>query len=392
MTGKPAIHAFFDEPTNTVSYMVADPATKQEAFIDPVLDYDPGASEVDTRSVDAMLRLANARGYTVVWTLETHAHADHLSGSPYVKAKTGAKIGIGEHIKDVQRIFRPVFDATDLKTDGSDFDHLFKDGERFKTGELDAEALYTPGHTPDDITYKIEDTAFVGDTLFMPDYGTARANFPGGDAHKLYRSIRNLMALPDTTRLFMCHDYKAPGRTVYAWETSVKDERENNVHVKEGVSEDTFVSMRQARDATLSAPRLLLPSIQVNIRAGKFPPAHVNGVSYLTIPVKSRMPQRRSAEEGRLWLCNSTTLANSPPRRPKPLACSPRSPTSIGWRSCARWSKASARSARSSRRWSSPNQRCRNISPSSAPPGSWRRGATRKPFIIASRAWRQAAS
>ena len=286
MPGKPTIHGFFDEPTNTVSYVVVDPATKEAAFIDPVLDYDPGASEVDTRSVEAMLRFANARGYTVAWTLETHAHADHLSGSPYVKAKTGAKIGIGEHIKDVQRIFRPVFDATDLKTDGSDFDHLFKDGEHFKIGELDAEVLYTPGHTPADITYKIEDAAFVGDTLFMPDYGTARADFPGGDAHKLYRSIRNLMALPDTTRLFMCHDYKAPGRSVYAWETSVKEERENNVHVKEGVSEDAFVSMREARDATLSAPRLLLPSIQVNIRAGKFPPAHVNGVSYLTIPVK----------------------------------------------------------------------------------------------------------
>jgi glyoxylase-like metal-dependent hydrolase (beta-lactamase superfamily II) len=285
MTGKPIIHAFFDEPTNTVSYIVVDPATKEAAFVDPVLDYDPGASEVDTRSVEAMLRFAEEQGYHVSWTLETHAHADHLSGSPYVKAKTGAKIGIGEHIKDVQRIFRPVFDATDLKTDGSDFDHLFKDGERFKIGELDAEVLYTPGHTPADITYKIEDAAFVGDTLFMPDYGTARADFPGGDAHQLYRSIRKLMSLPDATRLFMCHDYKAPGRNVYAWETTVKKARERNVHVKEGVSEDTFVAMREARDAKLSAPRLLLPSIQVNIRAGKFPRAHVNGVSYLIIPV-----------------------------------------------------------------------------------------------------------
>ncbi|MGO9049714.1 MAG: MBL fold metallo-hydrolase [Xanthobacteraceae bacterium] len=286
MTGKPAIHAFFDEPTNTVSYIVADPATKRAAFIDPVLDYDAAAGEVDTRSVEAMLRVAKEHGYSVVWTLETHAHADHLSGSPYVKAKTGAKIGIGEHIKDVQRIFRPVFDATDLKTDGSDFDHLFKDGERFKIGELDVEVIYTPGHTPADITYKIEDAAFVGDTLFMPDYGTARADFPGGDAHRLYHSIRKVLSLPETTRLFMCHDYKAPGRNVYAWETSVKEEREKNVHVKQGVTEDAFVTMRQTRDATLSAPRLLLPSIQVNIRAGKFPPAHVNGVSYLTIPVK----------------------------------------------------------------------------------------------------------
>ena len=225
------------------------------------------------RSVDEMLRVAAQQGYKIVWTLETHAHADHLSGSPYIKAKTGAKIGIGEHIKDVQRIFRPVFDAADLKTDGSDFDHLFKDGERFKIGELDVEVIYTPGHTPADVTYKVEDAAFVGDTLFMPDYGTARADFPGGDAHRLYRSIRRLLALPPETRLFMCHDYKAPGRDDYAWETTVREEREHNVHVKDGVSEERSSPLRNARDATLSAPRLLLPSIQVNIRAGKFPPA-----------------------------------------------------------------------------------------------------------------------
>jgi glyoxylase-like metal-dependent hydrolase (beta-lactamase superfamily II) len=283
---QPIIRAFFDEPTNTVSYIVADPASKQAAVIDPVLDYDPNSGAVDIRSVDAVLRVVEEQGYTVVWTLETHAHADHLSGSPYIKAKTGAKIGIGEHIKDVQRIFRPVFDATDLKTDGSDFDHLFRDGERFKIGELDAEAIYTPGHTPADVTYKIENAAFVGDTLFMPDYGTARADFPGGDAHMLYRSIQKVLALPPETRLYMCHDYKAPGRDSYAWETTVRDERANNVHVKDGVSEDAFVAMRNKRDATLAAPRLLLPSIQVNIRAGKFPPAHANGVRYLTIPVK----------------------------------------------------------------------------------------------------------
>jgi glyoxylase-like metal-dependent hydrolase (beta-lactamase superfamily II) len=288
---QPIIRAFFDEPTNTVSYIVADPTTKQAAVIDPVLDYDQNASEVDTRSVDAMLRVAGEQGYAIAWTLETHAHADHLSGSPYIKAKTGAKIGIGEHIKDVQRIFRPVFDAADLKADGSDFDHLFKDGERFKIGELDAKVIYTPGHTPADITYKVEDAAFVGDTLFMPDYGTARADFPGGDAHQLYRSIRKLLALPPATRLFMCHDYKAPGRDAYAWETTVQEEREKNVHVKDGVSEDAFVAMRTARDSTLSAPRLLLPSIQVNMRAGKFPPAHANGVSYLTIPVKFKNAQ-----------------------------------------------------------------------------------------------------
>ena len=286
MRPQPVIHAFFDEPTNTVSYIVADPVTMQAAVIDPVLDYDPNSGEVNIRSVKAVLEVAEKQGFAIIWTLETHAHADHLSGSPYIKAKTGAKIGIGEHIKDVQRIFRPVFDATDLTTDGSDFDHLFKDGERFKIGELEAEVIYTPGHTPADITYKIEDAAFVGDTLFMPDYGTARADFPGGDAHQLYRSIRKLMALPSDTRLFMCHDYKAPGRDKFAWETTVREEREKNVHVKDGVSEEEFVTMRNARDATLSAPRLLLPSIQVNIRAGKFPPAHANGVRYLTIPVK----------------------------------------------------------------------------------------------------------
>jgi glyoxylase-like metal-dependent hydrolase (beta-lactamase superfamily II) len=235
-----------------------------------------------------MLAAANAAGWRIAWTLETHAHADHLSGSPWIKAKTGARIGIGEHIKDVQRIFRPVFDATDLRTDGSDFDHLFKDGEHFAIGGLDAEVLYTPGHTPACVSYQIADAVFVGDTLFMPDYGTARADFPGGDAHRLYRSIRRLLSLPPQTRLFMCHDYKAPGRDAYAWETTVQAERDGNVHVREGVSEADFVAMREARDATLSTPTLLLPSIQVNMRAGRFPPAEANGVRYLKIPVKFR--------------------------------------------------------------------------------------------------------
>jgi glyoxylase-like metal-dependent hydrolase (beta-lactamase superfamily II) len=286
MAGQPIIRAFFDEPTNTVSYVVADPSTRKAAIIDPVLDYDHNAGEVDTRSVEAMLKVADDAGYTIEWVLETHAHADHLSGAPYIKARTGAKVGIGDHIKDVQRIFRPIFNATDLKTDGSDFDKLFKDGERFKIGELQGEVLYTPGHTPADVSYKIQDAVFVGDTMFMPDYGTARADFPGGDAHKLYRSIKRLMALPLETRLFMCHDYKAPGREDFAWETTVREQRENNVHAREGVTEEEFVAMRTQRDATLSAPRLLLPSIQVNIRAGKFPPAESNGVRYLTIPVK----------------------------------------------------------------------------------------------------------
>ncbi|QHO75772.1 MBL fold metallo-hydrolase [Bradyrhizobium sp. CCBAU 051011] len=286
MTRQPIIRAFFDEPTNTVSYLVADSTTKKAAIIDPVLDYDQNDGTVDTRSVGAMLKAADEAEYVIEWVLETHAHADHLSGAPYIKAKTGAKIGIGEHIKDVQRIFRPVFNATDLTTDGSDFDHLFRDGEHFMIGTLTAEVLYTPGHTPADVSYRVEDAVFVGDTLFMPDYGTARADFPGGDAHQLYRSIKRLQALPPETRLFMCHDYKAPGRDQFAWETTVKEQCEKNVHVKEGVTEDEFVAMRSKRDATLSAPRLLLPSIQVNIRAGKFPPKETNGVRYLLIPVK----------------------------------------------------------------------------------------------------------
>lgn len=290
MSQKPLVHAFFDEGTNTVSYLVVDPATRDAAVIDPVLDYDQNAGTVDTRSVECVLEKARAEGCRIVWALETHAHADHLSGSPYVQAKTGARIGIGEHIKDVQRLFRPVFNAVDLETDGRDFDHLFQDGERFRIGDLVAEVIFTPGHTPADVTYKVGDAAFVGDTLFMPDYGTARADFPGGDARRLYRSIKRLMELPSETRIFTCHDYKAPGRDTYAWESTVATQRRANVHVRDGVTEDEFVAMRTARDAKLSVPRLLLPSIQVNMRAGKFPPAEANGVRYLTIPVKFKDP------------------------------------------------------------------------------------------------------
>lgn len=288
MAKQPTIEAFFDEPTNTVTYLVADPATGEAAVIDPVMDYEHSDGSVNTDSAQKVLASAAARGLKIVWTLETHAHADHLSAAPYIKAKTGARIGIGEHITDVQRIFRPVFNASDLQTDGSDFDHLFKDGETFALGELQVEVMHVPGHTPADIAYRIGDAVFVGDTLFMPDYGTARADFPGGDARQLYRSIRRLLSLPGETRLFMCHDYKAPGRDQFAWETSVDDQRRANKHVHDGVSEDEFVAMRTARDAKLDAPRLLLPSIQVNIRAGKFPPAESNGVRYLMIPVKVR--------------------------------------------------------------------------------------------------------
>ncbi len=283
---RPSVRAFFDEPTNTISYLVTDPKTKAAAIVDPVLDYDHASGKASTKSADAILAVANAEGVRIDWVLETHAHADHLSGAPYIKLKTGAKVGIGEHIRDVQKIFRPVFNATDIKGDGSEFDRLFKDGERFPLGALEVEVLHVPGHTPADVAYTIGDAVFVGDTLFMPDYGTARADFPGGNARSLFRSVKRLLALPDATRLFMCHDYKAPGRDHYAWETTVGEERAHNVHVREGVSEDDFVAMREARDATLAAPHLLMPSIQVNMRAGKLPPADVNGVQYLKIPVK----------------------------------------------------------------------------------------------------------
>jgi glyoxylase-like metal-dependent hydrolase (beta-lactamase superfamily II) len=286
MPGIPTIRAFFDEPTNTISYLVGDPDTKRAAIIDPVLDYDHASGKASTKSSDAILAAAGEEGLTIDWVLETHAHADHLSGAPYIKLKTGAKVGIGEHIRDVQKIFRPVFNATDIKGDGSEFDRLFADGERFKIGGIEVEVLHVPGHTPADIAYKIGEAVFVGDTLFMPDYGTARADFPGGSARALYRSIKKLLALPPETRLFMCHDYKAPGRDHYAWETTVAEERASNSHVKDGVSEDEFVALREARDAKLEAPALLMPSIQVNMRAGKLPPPDANGVQYLKIPVK----------------------------------------------------------------------------------------------------------
>ncbi len=287
-TAKPEIRAFFDEPTNTVSYLVWDGASKDGVVIDPVLNFDHRSGDATVESADAILTEAKLLGVKIGWVLETHAHADHLSGAPYIKRKTGATVAIGEHIRDVQRIFRPVFNAMDVSGDGSEFCHLFKDGERFRIGNLDGEVIYTPGHTPACVSYKIGDAVFVGDTMFMPDYGTVRADFPGGDARALYRSIQRILSLPPQTRLFMCHDYKAPGRDQYAWETTVGEERARNVHVHEGVSEDAFVAMRTARDAKLAAPLLLLllPSIQVNIRAGNFPPAEANGVRYLKVPVK----------------------------------------------------------------------------------------------------------
>ncbi|KTW13789.1 beta-lactamase [Sphingomonas sanguinis] len=290
---RPVIEAFFDEPTNTISYLVGDPATRAAAVIDPVLDFDMPSGAADTRSAERILTFAREQDWRIAMVLETHAHADHLSAAPFIKAATGAWIGIGAAIRDVQKIFRPMFAMKDLKTDGSDFDRLFADGDRFAIGDLAVEVLHVPGHTPADIAYRIGDAAFVGDTLFMPDYGTARADFPGGDARTLYRSIRRLLALPDETRLFLCHDYKAPGRDDYRWETTVGEQRRASVHVHDGISEDDFVAMRERRDAGLSVPKLLLPAIQVNIRAGRFHRAEANGVSYLRIPVtwtSSAMP------------------------------------------------------------------------------------------------------
>ena len=286
MSDKLMIDAFFDEATFTVTYLVSDPTSRRAAIVDPVLDYDHRSGKASTVSADRVLAKARERGLQVDWVLETHAHADHLTAAPHIKAATGATVVIGEHIRDVQKIFATLFNAPDVSGTGSEFDRLVRDGEKLPLGGLEIEVLHVPGHTPADVAYRIGDAVFVGDTLFMPDYGTARADFPGGDAVQLYRSIRRLLALPPQTRLFMCHDYKAPGRTLYAWETTVADEREKNFHVHDGVPEEDFVALRRKRDATLAAPVLLLPAVQVNIRAGHLPPPDANGVSYLRIPVK----------------------------------------------------------------------------------------------------------
>jgi glyoxylase-like metal-dependent hydrolase (beta-lactamase superfamily II) len=284
----PAIRAFFDQATNTVSYLVWDEASLEGAVIDPVLDWDNRTGTADTAGADAILAVAAEQGLTLRWVLETHVHADHLTAAPYIKARSGALIGIGEHIRAVQAIFRPVFDAGDLAPEGGDFDRLFADGERFPLGELKAEVIHVPGHTPACIAYRIGDAAFIGDTLFMPDYGTARCDFPGGDARTLWRSIRRLLALPPETRLFTAHDYKAPGREHFAWESTVAEQRARNPHIRDGMTEEAFVAMREGKDAKLAPPLLLLPSIQVNMRAGRFPPAESNGVRYMKIPVVLR--------------------------------------------------------------------------------------------------------
>ena len=280
----PQVRAFFDEPTFTVSYLVWDPATKRGAVIDSVLDFDPKSGRTGTQSAEAILKAAKQEGVTIDWLLETHAHADHISGAPFLKKATGAPIEIGEHIKAVQRVFKDVFNLSHVTADGRPFDRLVTDGEELPLGEIAIKVLHTPGHTPACVSYLIGDALFVGDTMFMPDYGTARTDFPGGDARTLYRSIQKLLALPEQTRVFLCHDYKAPGRDAYAWQSTIGEERAKNVHLA-GVSEDQFVAMREARDKTLAMPTLILPSIQVNIQAGELPPPEANGVRYLKLPI-----------------------------------------------------------------------------------------------------------
>jgi glyoxylase-like metal-dependent hydrolase (beta-lactamase superfamily II) len=281
----PAVTAFFDEATFTVSYIVADSATGRAAIIDPVLDFDPASGRTSTNSADQLVAFVADNGLGLDWILETHVHADHLTAAPYLREKLGGRVGIGQHVSAVQETFKGVFNIVDLATDGSQFDQLFGDGDTFDLGGITARVIGTPGHTPACLTYVIGDAAFVGDTLFMPDFGTARTDFPGGDAAELYDSIQKILALPDDTRLYMCHDYKAPGRDEYAWETSVQAQRDNNIHINDTVSRDDFIAMREGRDAQLGVPKLILPSIQVNVRAGELPTAEDNDIRYLKLPL-----------------------------------------------------------------------------------------------------------
>jgi len=287
MPANPEILAFFDEPSNTASYLVADPASGTAAVIDPVLDFDAASARIGSGSVEAILAAAAVRGWDIAMVLETHAHADHLSGAKLIAARTGAWIGIGAEITAVQATFAPLFGATDLLGEGRDFDRLLHEGESIPLGALAFTVMHTPGHTPACVSYRIGDAVFVGDTLFMPDYGTARADFPGGDAHALYHSIRRLLDLPGETRLFLCHDYKAPGRVNYVWETTVSAQRSGNIQAHDGIDEAAFVALRQARDARLAPPRLLLPSIQVNIRAGRMPPGEHGAGPALRLPLRA---------------------------------------------------------------------------------------------------------
>ena len=284
----PEVKAFFHTPSNTFSYVTWDPARLQAAVLDVVLDYEPASGRTGHSSANEIIAFVRAQGLTVAWVIDTHVHADHLSAAPYVQSQLGGTLAIGEHIRTVQETFGALFNAgSGFARDGSQFDHLFSEGERYRLGDIEATAIHTPGHTPACMTHVIGDAAFVGDTLFMPDYGTARCDFPGGDAATLYRSIQKLFALPDATRMFLCHDYKAPGRDEFAHETTVADQRARNIHVHAGISETEFVAMRTQRDATLSMPKLILPAVQVNMRAGQLPPAEENGVRYLKIPLNA---------------------------------------------------------------------------------------------------------
>lgn len=283
---KPQIEPFFCQETNTISYVVRERRGPHCAIIDPVLDYDPDSARTSHRSADRLVRYIRDHDLTVDWILETHAHADHLTSAQYLKAKLGGKIAIGERITDVQAIFKNIFnEGEQFATDGTQFDHLFGDGDEFKIGGLTGRVISTPGHTPACITYIIGHAAFIGDTLFMPDYGTARTDFPGGDSATLFRSIQKILALPDETRLFLCHDYLTAERDVHQWQTTVADQGKNNIHIGGGVNENDFVLLRKARDKASSVPRLLFPSVQFNMRAGRLPPPEDNGVSYLKIPV-----------------------------------------------------------------------------------------------------------
>ena len=286
MHNQPTVTAFFHEPTFTYSYVVQDPASKHCAIIDSVLDFDYSSGTTDMHSADEILAFIKDQGLTVEWILETHVHADHLSAAPYLQQKTSAKTGIGSGITKVQDVFGKAFNAgSEFSRDGSQFDQLFEDKDEIRIGELIGYALHTPGHTPACLTYVFANDAFVGDTLFMPDYGTARCGFPGGDAETLYQSVQKIFQLPETTRLYMCHDYKAPGRAEYAFETTVAEEKAHNIHVKQDISQEEFVRMRSERDATLDMPRLILPAVQVNMRAGHMPKADDNGQVYLKVPV-----------------------------------------------------------------------------------------------------------
>lgn len=297
---QPKVQAFFDTATSTASYLVSDPETGAAAAIDPVLDFDPKAARVSTASADAILKAVADQGLHLAYVLETHAHADHLSAAAYIRTKTGAKVGIGAHIVEVQKAFIPVFEAGEVSPDGAAFDLLLHEGDELPLGSQTIGLLHTPGHTPADVTYLIGDAAFVGDTMFMPDYGTARADFPGGDARTLYRSIRKIFALPPETRVFVGHDYLPEGRTVNRWETTVAAQRAGNVHARDGVSEDDFVDVREARDRTLAAPVLILPSLQVNIRAGALPEPTPAGHVFLKIPVIGPGGRLGSAWDGEL--------------------------------------------------------------------------------------------